>query len=86
MVVLFSLNLMLQILCIATVHIYNISTIRIYNCCATYEKRTSEIHNSANNLYFERSFNGILSEYYNEWNLANFNSLMYNRTYKIADK
>jgi hypothetical protein len=48
MEVLFSLNLMLQILCIATVHmynistmcIYNISTIRIYNCWQQAEKRT----------------------------------------------
>ena len=46
MEVLFYLNLMLQILCIATVHmynistmcIYNISTIRIYNCCKTLTK------------------------------------------------
>jgi hypothetical protein len=36
--VLFSLNLILQILCIATVHIYNISTMRIYNCCKQFEK------------------------------------------------
>jgi hypothetical protein len=31
MAVLFSLNLMLQILCIAKMHIYNISTMCIYN-------------------------------------------------------
>ena len=54
--------------------------------CATYEKRTSEIHYSTNNLYFECSFNGILSEYNYERNLANFDSFVFNRTYPFARK
>ena len=62
------------------------ATSHIQDRCATYEKRTSEIHNSAYNLYFERSINGILSEYYYEWNLADFNSIVFNRTYKFAHK
>jgi hypothetical protein len=47
MAVLFSLNLMIQILCIAKVHIYNISTIRIYNISTMciYNISTMRIYN-----------------------------------------
>jgi hypothetical protein len=62
MAVLFSLNLMLQILCIAKMHIYNISTMCIYNCCATFKTKTMKI-NKVGTVYFSFDTNENLKAF-----------------------